>query len=302
MESNKSIADNLIFGETLNAATNSSPANEPRDESTTPSMGGSKLSLIQEVQAAYQELGHSYCAIFSGNADSGEKMADAVNSSTQTMIPAKFLHFTEMESYRSHTDNETFSGTLNATSSSTPANVPKDGSTTECLVGSILSLIQELQASYQKLGHSYRAHLAANGARMEDVVNSSTETLIPVKFLLHFTKEREGDFGEDEDDEHDPTTENVSSEILLKLHEHMNVGSRVKAFYLSINLHKYESPKSTCLESKEHCCLCLVDYCDGEDLAKIDCGHVYHIDCIKEWIKLKNSCPICKRIALAALT
>ncbi|MCD7461040.1 RING finger protein 24 [Datura stramonium] len=152
-----------------------------------------------------------------------------------------------MESYRSHTDNETFSGTLNATSSSTPANVPKDGSTTECL-------------------------------------------------------EREGDFGEDEDDEHDPTTENVSSEILLKLHEHMNVGSRVKAFYLSINLHKYESPKSTCLESKEHCCLCLVDYCDGEDLAKIDCGHVYHIDCIKEWIKLKNSCPICKRITLAALT
>ncbi|MCD7461048.1 RING finger protein 24 [Datura stramonium] len=44
------------------------------------------------------------------------------------------------------------------------------------------------------------------------------------------------------------------------------------------------------------------DYCDGEELAKIDCVHVYHLDCIKEWIKLETSCPICKRDALAILT
>ncbi|MCD7461051.1 RING finger protein 24 [Datura stramonium] len=44
------------------------------------------------------------------------------------------------------------------------------------------------------------------------------------------------------------------------------------------------------------------DYCDAEELAKIDCGHVYHLDCIKEWIKLNTSCPMCKRDALAILT
>ncbi|CAN1191874.1 Probable E3 ubiquitin-protein ligase RHG1A, partial [Linum perenne] len=26
----------------------------------------------------------------------------------------------------------------------------------------------------------------------------------------------------------------------------------------------------------------------------LDCGHDFHIDCIKQWLMLKNWCPICK--------
>ncbi|CAN4106069.1 unnamed protein product [Withania somnifera] len=37
------------------------------------------------------------------------------------------------------------------------------------------------------------------------------------------------------------------------------------------------------------------EYFDGEELAEIDCGHIYHIDCIKEWNLRDNTCPICKR-------
>ncbi|WMV50695.1 hypothetical protein MTR67_044080 [Solanum verrucosum] len=34
---------------------------------------------------------------------------------------------------------------------------------------------------------------------------------------------------------------------------------------------------------------------DREDLARNNCGHIYHIDCPKEWNKMQNTCPICKR-------
>ncbi|XP_055800798.1 probable E3 ubiquitin-protein ligase HIP1 [Solanum dulcamara] len=154
----------------------------------------------------------------------------------------------------------TSNGIVNVATSSTPTNMPRDGSTTESIIGSILSQIEERQTAYQELVHRYRALFSSNasGERMTDA--------------------------------------------LFEHHKRINIGLRVRAFDLSIKLHKYESPKSTCLDNKECCSICLDDYCDRDELAEIDCSHVYHVDCIKEWIKLKNSCPICKRDALAILT
>lgn len=36
------------------------------------------------------------------------------------------------------------------------------------------------------------------------------------------------------------------------------------------------------------------EYADGEDVGKLDCGHEFHTNCVKQWLKLKNVCPICK--------
>ncbi|CAL5372936.1 unnamed protein product [Camellia sinensis] len=41
------------------------------------------------------------------------------------------------------------------------------------------------------------------------------------------------------------------------------------------------------------------EYVDEEDLGKLDCGHQFHLNCIKQWLIQKNSCPIYKRVALA---
>ncbi|KAK3221982.1 hypothetical protein Dsin_009007 [Dipteronia sinensis] len=43
------------------------------------------------------------------------------------------------------------------------------------------------------------------------------------------------------------------------------------------------------------------EYAAGEDIGNLDCGHVYHVVCITQWLLMKNSCPICKAPALAAL-
>ncbi|CAH8390744.1 unnamed protein product [Eruca vesicaria subsp. sativa] len=47
------------------------------------------------------------------------------------------------------------------------------------------------------------------------------------------------------------------------------------------------------------CAICLEEYEEGEELGELKgCGHDYHGGCIKKWLSMKNSCPICKSPAL----
>ena len=41
------------------------------------------------------------------------------------------------------------------------------------------------------------------------------------------------------------------------------------------------------------------DYEADDEMGKLECGHFYHIDCIKQWLARKNICPICKTVAAA---
>ncbi|WMV24206.1 hypothetical protein MTR67_017591, partial [Solanum verrucosum] len=42
-------------------------------------------------------------------------------------------------------------------------------------------------------------------------------------------------------------------------------------------------------------------YDDGAELEKSNCGHEFHYQFIRRWLKRNNSCPICRRIALTPL-
>ncbi|GFP78636.1 probable E3 ubiquitin-protein ligase hip1 [Phtheirospermum japonicum] len=46
------------------------------------------------------------------------------------------------------------------------------------------------------------------------------------------------------------------------------------------------------------CVICQTDYENKDKLGTIDCGHEYHKECIKKWLLLKNTCPVCKSTAL----
>lgn len=41
------------------------------------------------------------------------------------------------------------------------------------------------------------------------------------------------------------------------------------------------------------------EYEANDDMGKLDCGHGFHIDCIKHWLAHKNTCPVCKAEAVA---
>ena len=42
------------------------------------------------------------------------------------------------------------------------------------------------------------------------------------------------------------------------------------------------------------CSICMEDFTEGEEVVLCPCKHCYHDQCIKEWLRLKNSCPLCK--------
>lgn len=53
------------------------------------------------------------------------------------------------------------------------------------------------------------------------------------------------------------------------------------------------SPK----EMEQKCSICQEDYQANEETGRLECGHFYHIQCIKQWLVRKNICPICKTVA-----
>lgn len=43
------------------------------------------------------------------------------------------------------------------------------------------------------------------------------------------------------------------------------------------------------------CVICLEDFVDKMDLKFLSCNHFYHTNCIKEHLKRRKFCPLCKR-------
>ncbi|KAJ8616416.1 hypothetical protein MRB53_035788 [Persea americana] len=60
-----------------------------------------------------------------------------------------------------------------------------------------------------------------------------------------------------------------------------------------------DQPADMVMPDKETCIICQAEYEESEKIGILDCGHDYHADCIKQWLLVKNACPICKASALA---
>ncbi|CAI0442805.1 unnamed protein product [Linum tenue] len=115
---------------------------------------------------------------------------------------------------------------------------------------------------------------------------------------------------------HNNHREGRSSRMLERLHSRTNAvdaqdrigGEELLALGDSIgnvNTGVPENMVSECLLEKkysssdknleENCSICLEEYKKTSRIGKLKkCGHNYHIGCIKKWLSMKNSCPICK--------
>lgn len=48
-------------------------------------------------------------------------------------------------------------------------------------------------------------------------------------------------------------------------------------------------------QEKEMCCVCIEPMTKGQDIVTLNnCSHAFHKDCITPWIKLNNTCPLCR--------
>ncbi len=52
---------------------------------------------------------------------------------------------------------------------------------------------------------------------------------------------------------------------------------------------------STSKNDKELCCICLDEIDLAQEIITKKCNHHYHEDCLNNWLKTKNICPLCRQ-------
>ena len=48
------------------------------------------------------------------------------------------------------------------------------------------------------------------------------------------------------------------------------------------------------LASNSACTVCQEDFKIGEQAKKLQCDHCFHEDCIMPWLRVQNTCPVCR--------
>ncbi|KAI5065814.1 hypothetical protein GOP47_0018438 [Adiantum capillus-veneris] len=102
-----------------------------------------------------------------------------------------------------------------------------------------------------------------------------------------------------------PDVDNMSYEELLALEErigNVNTGISQENICKCLKTSKHSSndvTMSVSQESEIKCSICQEEYMEGDELGQLNCGHTYHTGCIKQWLVLKNQCPVCKAAALS---
>ncbi|KAI8557822.1 hypothetical protein RHMOL_Rhmol04G0040300 [Rhododendron molle] len=98
--------------------------------------------------------------------------------------------------------------------------------------------------------------------------------------------------------------DHMSYEELLALGEqigHVTTGLSEETILSHLKTRTYMNlEEATCTdEETDFCVVCQTDYKNQEKVGTLDCGHEYHVDCVKRWLLIKNTCPICKAAALS---
>lgn len=60
-----------------------------------------------------------------------------------------------------------------------------------------------------------------------------------------------------------------------------------------LGLFQIDYSKNDCAKNSI-CSICTEDFTEGDEVVFCSCKHCYHNHCLKEWLRLKNSCPLCK--------
>ena len=83
----------------------------------------------------------------------------------------------------------------------------------------------------------------------------------------------------------------MSYEDLLEL------GDRIGKVNVGLTPEKIEAftTRKTCLtDSDETCTICCTEFAAGDVLRKLTCPHVFHADCVDQWLSESKKCPLCK--------
>ena len=94
-------------------------------------------------------------------------------------------------------------------------------------------------------------------------------------------------------DELCPNPDTMSYEQLLQLED--NVGNVSKGLSSQqIDLLPVTKYKKKLYSENFQCIICMEEFEEKEKVKLLPCGHIFHINCIKQWLLKQKSCPFCK--------
>ncbi|KAD7117379.1 hypothetical protein R6Q59_006018 [Mikania micrantha] len=94
--------------------------------------------------------------------------------------------------------------------------------------------------------------------------------------------------------------DNMSYEELLELGDkigYVSTGLREDEIRRCVRKTKPPINKSlsrSTIEIQWKCAICQEEHEGEDEIGKLECGHLYHMYCIKQWLGQKKTCPICK--------
>ncbi|KAL3613771.1 hypothetical protein CASFOL_041845 [Castilleja foliolosa] len=111
------------------------------------------------------------------------------------------------------------------------------------------------------------------------------------------------DEDDDEEEDHDGHLQDsweevdpdeLSYEELIALGDVVGTESRglsadTLALLPSIKYKSQDTQERNC----DSCVICRLDYEDGETLTVLSCKHLYHSECISNWLQINKVCPVC---------
>ena len=48
----------------------------------------------------------------------------------------------------------------------------------------------------------------------------------------------------------------------------------------------------------DDCPICIESFKENDELYQLKCGHIFHTECITEWININNICPTCRKVVI----
>lgn len=48
------------------------------------------------------------------------------------------------------------------------------------------------------------------------------------------------------------------------------------------------------------CSICMIDIVNGDRIGDLECGHEFHVECLKSWVLWRNTCPLCNASDIAS--
>ena len=90
-----------------------------------------------------------------------------------------------------------------------------------------------------------------------------------------------------------PNPDAMTYEQLLDLEDNVgkvNRGLNIEQFD-KIPIKRYRKEK---FKGNYQCIICMEEFIEKEKVKLLPCGHIFHINCIKQWLIKEKNCPFCK--------